>query len=80
MEGPSPLTERRLSSIVPPPWLQANKQSHVSVFATTPEEGPSSPLQLGHELSVRENIYPVDPHNNRSAIDRRSEFVRQQES
>ncbi|XP_017094741.2 probable phosphorylase b kinase regulatory subunit alpha isoform X8 [Drosophila bipectinata] len=79
MEGPSPLTERRLSSIVPPPWLQANKQSHVSVFATTPEEGPSSPLQLGNELSVRENIYPVDPHNNRSAIDRRSEFVRQQE-
>ncbi|KAH8275851.1 hypothetical protein KR018_011978 [Drosophila ironensis] len=80
MEGPSPLTERRLSSIVPPPWLQANKQSHVSVFATTPEEGPSSlPLQLGHELSVRENIYPVDPHHSRSAIDRRSEFVRQQE-
>ncbi|XP_017025367.1 probable phosphorylase b kinase regulatory subunit alpha isoform X12 [Drosophila kikkawai] len=80
MEGPSPLTERRLSSIVPPPWLQPNKQSHVSVFATTPEEGPSSPRQLGHELSVRENIYPVDPHNStRSAIDRRSEFVRQQE-
>ncbi|XP_017113222.1 probable phosphorylase b kinase regulatory subunit alpha isoform X11 [Drosophila elegans] len=81
MEGPSPLTERRLSSIVPPPWLQANKQSHVSVFATTPEEGPaSSPLQhLGNELSVRENIYPVDPHHSRSAIDRRSEFVRQQE-
>ncbi|XP_017041958.1 probable phosphorylase b kinase regulatory subunit alpha isoform X1 [Drosophila ficusphila] len=80
MEGPSPLTERRLSSIVPPPWLQANKQSHVSVFATTPEEGPaSSPLHLGNELSVRENIYPVDPHHSRSAIDRRSEFVRQQE-
>ncbi|XP_016948286.1 probable phosphorylase b kinase regulatory subunit alpha isoform X3 [Drosophila biarmipes] len=80
MEGPSPLTERRLSSIVPPPWLQANKQSHVSVFATTPEEGPAnSPLHLGNELSVRENIYPVDPHHSRSAIDRRSEFVRQQE-
>ncbi|XP_016984690.1 probable phosphorylase b kinase regulatory subunit alpha isoform X10 [Drosophila rhopaloa] len=80
MEGPSPLTERRLSSIVPPPWLQANKQSHVSVFATTPEEGPaSSPLHLGNELSIRENIYPVDPHQSRSAIDRRSEFVRQQE-
>ncbi|EDW51265.1 GM13682 [Drosophila sechellia] len=79
MEGPSPLTERRLSSIVPPPWLQANKQSHVSVFATTPEEGPtSSPLSLGNEL-IRENIYPVDPHHSRSAIDRRSEFVRQQE-
>ncbi|XP_026838471.1 probable phosphorylase b kinase regulatory subunit alpha isoform X8 [Drosophila erecta] len=79
MEGPSPLTERRLSSIVPPPWLQANKQSHVSVFATTPEEGPtSSPLNLGNEL-IRENIYPVDPHHSRSAIDRRSEFVRQQE-
>ncbi|XP_022208956.1 probable phosphorylase b kinase regulatory subunit alpha isoform X1 [Drosophila obscura] len=81
MEGPSPLTERRLSSVVPPPWLQANKQSHVSVFATTPEEGPSSPnLLLGNELVIRENIYPVDPHGpNRSAIDRRSEFVRQQE-
>jgi len=80
MEGPSPLTERRLSSIVPPPWLQANKQSHVSVFATTPEEGPtSSPLSLGNDL-IRENIYPVDPHHSRSAIDRRSEFVRQQES
>nr|NP_001285036.1 uncharacterized protein Dmel_CG7766, isoform I [Drosophila melanogaster]AHN59507.1 uncharacterized protein Dmel_CG7766, isoform I [Drosophila melanogaster] len=79
MEGPSPLTERRLSSIVPPPWLQANKQSHVSVFATTPEEGPtSSPLSLGNDL-IRENIYPVDPHHSRSAIDRRSEFVRQQE-
>ncbi|BFG00455.1 probable phosphorylase b kinase regulatory subunit alpha [Drosophila madeirensis] len=81
MEGPSPLTERRLSSVVPPPWLQANKQSHVSVFATTPEEGPSTPsLLLGNELVIRENIYPVDPHGqNRSAIDRRSEFVRQQE-
>ncbi|XP_068159921.1 probable phosphorylase b kinase regulatory subunit alpha isoform X6 [Drosophila tropicalis] len=78
MEGPSPLTERRLSSIVPPPWLQANKQNHVSVFATTPEEGPSSPPQLGGEL-IRENIYPVDPHHGRLAVDRRSEFVRQQE-
>ncbi|KAH8421122.1 hypothetical protein KR222_006730 [Zaprionus bogoriensis] len=79
MEGPSPLTERRLSSIVPPPWLQASKQGHVSVFATTPEEGPSSPAQLGGELNQRENIYPLDLHHNRSAIDRRSEFVRQQE-
>ncbi|XP_034100178.1 probable phosphorylase b kinase regulatory subunit alpha isoform X2 [Drosophila albomicans] len=79
MEGPSPLTERRLSSVVPPPWLQANKQGHVSVFATTPEEGPTSPPQLGGELGLRENIYPVDPHHSRSAIDRRSEFVRQQE-
>ncbi|XP_023032729.1 probable phosphorylase b kinase regulatory subunit alpha isoform X10 [Drosophila willistoni] len=78
MEGPSPLTERRLSSIVPPPWLQANKQNHVSVFATTPEEGPTSPPQLGGEL-IRENIYPVDPHHGRLAVDRRSEFVRQQE-
>ncbi|XP_060662736.1 LOW QUALITY PROTEIN: probable phosphorylase b kinase regulatory subunit alpha [Drosophila nasuta] len=79
MEGPSPLTERRLSSVVPPPWLQANKQGHVSVFATTPEEGPTSPPQLGGELGLRENICPVDPHHSRSAIDRRSEFVRQQE-
>ncbi|XP_030378800.1 probable phosphorylase b kinase regulatory subunit alpha isoform X3 [Scaptodrosophila lebanonensis] len=78
MEGPSPLTERRLSSIVPPPWLHPNQQSHVSVFATTPEEGPSSPPHLGGEL-IRENIYPIDPHHSRSAIDRRSEFVRQQE-
>lgn len=80
MEGPTPLTERRLSSIVPPPWLQANKQGHVSVFATTPEEGPSSPPQLGGDLGLRENIYPMDPQHSRSAIDRRSEFVRQQES
>ncbi|XP_017852502.1 probable phosphorylase b kinase regulatory subunit alpha isoform X4 [Drosophila busckii] len=79
MEGPTPLTERRLSSIVPPPWLQANKQGHVSVFATTPEEGPTSPPQLGGELGLRENIYPVDPLHSRSAMDRRSEFVRQQE-
>ncbi|XP_064555786.1 probable phosphorylase b kinase regulatory subunit alpha isoform X9 [Drosophila montana] len=79
MEGPTPLTERRLSSIVPPPWLQANKQGHVSVFATTPEEGPSSPPQLGGDLGLRENIYPMDPQHSRSAIDRRSEFVRQQE-
>ncbi|XP_026846594.1 probable phosphorylase b kinase regulatory subunit alpha isoform X6 [Drosophila persimilis] len=81
MEGPAPLTERRLSSVVPPPWLQPNKQSHVSVFATTPEEGPSTPsLHLGNELVIRENIYPVDPHgSNRTTIDRRSEFVRQHE-
>ncbi|EDV99524.1 GH12383 [Drosophila grimshawi] len=79
MEGPSPLTERRLSSIVPPPWLLANKQGHVSVFATTPEEGPTSPPQLGGDLGLRENIYPMDPQHSRSAIDRRSEFVRQQE-
>ncbi|XP_043866299.1 probable phosphorylase b kinase regulatory subunit alpha isoform X10 [Drosophila mojavensis] len=79
MEGPTPLTERRLSSIVPPPWLQPNKQGHVSTFATTPEEGPSSPPQLGGDLGLRENIYPMDPQHSRSAIDRRSEFVRQQE-
>ncbi|KAM8718477.1 hypothetical protein ACLKA7_001650 [Drosophila subpalustris] len=79
MEGPSPLTERRLSSVVPPPWLQASKQGHVSVFATTPEEGPTSPPQLGGELVARENMYPVDPLHSRSAIERRSEFVRQQE-
>ncbi|XP_034472373.1 probable phosphorylase b kinase regulatory subunit alpha isoform X10 [Drosophila innubila] len=79
MEGPSPLTERRLSSVVPPPWLQASKQGHVSVFATTPEEGPTSPPQMGGELVARENMYPVDPLHSRSAIDRRSEFVRQQE-
>ncbi|XP_030243859.1 probable phosphorylase b kinase regulatory subunit alpha isoform X4 [Drosophila navojoa] len=79
MEGPTPLTERRLSSIVPPPWLQPNKQGHVSTFATTPEEGPSSPPHLGGDLGLRENIYPMDPQHSRSAIDRRSEFVRQQE-
>ncbi|XP_030080099.1 probable phosphorylase b kinase regulatory subunit alpha isoform X7 [Drosophila hydei] len=79
MEGPTPLTERRLSSIVPPPWLQPNKQGHVSTFATTPEEGPTSPPQLGGDLGLRENIYPMDPQHSRSAIDRRSEFVRQQE-
>ncbi|XP_053948327.1 probable phosphorylase b kinase regulatory subunit alpha isoform X10 [Anastrepha obliqua] len=75
MEGPTPLSERRLSSIVPPPWLQTNAASNVSVFATTPEEGPNTAV----DPLIRENIYPIDPHHNRSAIERRSEFTRQQE-
>lgn len=74
MEGPTPLIERRLSSIIPPPWLQASK-THIGSFATTPEEGPSPAA-----LQMRENIYPVDPNHSRSALDRRSEFSRQQES
>ncbi|XP_039958316.1 probable phosphorylase b kinase regulatory subunit alpha isoform X10 [Bactrocera neohumeralis] len=75
MEGPTPLTERRLSSVIPPPWLQPNKANNISVFATTPEEGPT----LTVDPLIRENIYPIDPHHNRSAIERRSEFTRQQE-
>lgn len=76
MEGPTPLTERRLSSIVPPPWLQPNKANNISIFATTPEEGSTIVL----DPLIRENIYPIDPHYSRSAIERRSEFTRQQES
>ncbi|XP_017466401.1 PREDICTED: probable phosphorylase b kinase regulatory subunit alpha isoform X3 [Rhagoletis zephyria] len=76
MEGPTPLIERRLSSVVPPPWLQSNKANNISVFDTTPEEGPPN---LVIDPLIRENIYPIDPHHNRSAIERRSEFTRQQE-
>lgn len=76
MEGPTPLTERRLSSVIPPPWLLPNKANNVSVFATTPEEGPTITV----DPLIRENIYPIDPHHSRSAIERRSEFTRQQES
>uniref|UniRef100_W8AWR2 Phosphorylase b kinase regulatory subunit n=2 Tax=Ceratitis capitata TaxID=7213 RepID=W8AWR2_CERCA len=75
MEGPTPLSERRLSSVIPPPWLQPNKANNVSVFATTPEEGPAVVV----DPLIRENIYPIDPHHSRSAIERRSEFTRQQE-
>ncbi|XP_017466405.1 PREDICTED: probable phosphorylase b kinase regulatory subunit alpha isoform X7 [Rhagoletis zephyria] len=68
MEGPTPLIERRLSSVVPPPWLQSNKANNISVFDTTPEEGPPN---LVIDPLIRENIYPIDPHHNRSAIERR---------
>uniref|UniRef100_W8BLK6 Phosphorylase b kinase regulatory subunit n=2 Tax=Ceratitis capitata TaxID=7213 RepID=W8BLK6_CERCA len=67
MEGPTPLSERRLSSVIPPPWLQPNKANNVSVFATTPEEGPAVVV----DPLIRENIYPIDPHHSRSAIERR---------
>nr|XP_036221280.1 probable phosphorylase b kinase regulatory subunit alpha isoform X13 [Bactrocera oleae] len=67
MEGPTPLTERRLSSVIPPPWLLPNKANNVSVFATTPEEGPTITV----DPLIRENIYPIDPHHSRSAIERR---------
>lgn len=79
MEGPLPLTERRLSSIIPPPWLQANKQNQLNVFATTPEEEGSSNRRISDVL-IRENIYPIDINHSRSAIEKRSEFARQQES
>lgn len=78
MEGPTPLTERRLSSVIPPPWLQTNQQSQLNVFSTTPEEGKSN--QHKSEVLIRENIYPIDINHSRSAIEKRSEFARQQES
>lgn len=43
MEGPTPLMERRLSSLVAPTWLLPNKSNHVNVvFAKTPEEENTS--------------------------------------
>lgn len=80
MEGPTPLTERRLSSVVPPPWLQANPPSHLNAFATTPEDSGENPNQVKSEVLIRENIYPIDINHSRSAIEKRSEFARQQES
>uniref|UniRef100_A0A1I8P138 Phosphorylase b kinase regulatory subunit n=1 Tax=Stomoxys calcitrans TaxID=35570 RepID=A0A1I8P138_STOCA len=77
MEGPTPLTERRLSSVIAPPWLQANKQAHHSVFATTPEEGSNN--HSSSNVLIRENIYPIDINHSRSSLEKRSEFNRYSE-
>ncbi|KAM7350192.1 putative phosphorylase b kinase regulatory subunit alpha isoform 6-T6 [Cochliomyia hominivorax] len=83
MEGPTPLTERRLSSVVPPPWLQANQQTQLNTFTVTTEttgnnnNNNSNPVKT--EVLIRENIYPIDINHSRSAIEKRSEFARQQE-
>ncbi|XP_065366232.1 probable phosphorylase b kinase regulatory subunit alpha isoform X7 [Calliphora vicina] len=79
MEGPTPLTERRLSSIIPPPWLQPNQQNQITSFSTTPEGSVSNTNQNRSEVLIRENIYPIDINHSRSAIEKRSEFARQQE-
>ncbi|XP_046801732.1 probable phosphorylase b kinase regulatory subunit alpha isoform X7 [Lucilia cuprina] len=79
MEGPTPLTERRLSSIVPPPWLQANQQTPLNSFTITPEGSSTNTNQNRSEVLIRENIYPIDINHSRSAIEKRSEFARQQE-
>lgn len=79
MEAPIALTERRLSSVIAPPWLQPNKQTHASVFATTPEEGSNGNRKMS-DILIRENCYPIDINHSRSAVEKRSEFARQQES
>ncbi|KAL9883550.1 putative phosphorylase b kinase regulatory subunit alpha isoform 1-T1 [Glossina fuscipes fuscipes] len=71
MEGPTPLTERRLSSVIPPPWLQANKQTHVSIFGITPEEEPPAANNSKTDALIRENIYPIGRNHSRSALERR---------
>lgn len=71
MEGPTPLTERRLSSVIPPPWLQANKQTHVSIFGITPEEEPPASNNSKTDVLIRENIYPIGHNHSRSALERR---------
>ncbi|XP_037811033.1 probable phosphorylase b kinase regulatory subunit alpha isoform X10 [Lucilia sericata] len=71
MEGPTPLTERRLSSIVPPPWLQANQQTPLNSFSTTPEGSATNTNQNRSEVLIRENIYPIDINHSRSAIEKR---------
>uniref|UniRef100_A0A1I8MHS7 Phosphorylase b kinase regulatory subunit n=1 Tax=Musca domestica TaxID=7370 RepID=A0A1I8MHS7_MUSDO len=73
MEGPTPLTERRLSSIIAPPWLQANKQAHASTFAITPEEAPSN--TTSSDVLIRENIYPIDINHSRSSMEKRIQNV-----
>lgn len=79
MEGPTPLTERRLSSVVPPPWLQPNQQNQINTFFTTPEATNANSNQNKSEVLIRENIYPIDINHSRSAIEKRSEFAKQQE-
>ncbi|XP_061387360.1 probable phosphorylase b kinase regulatory subunit alpha isoform X3 [Musca vetustissima] len=74
MEGPTPITERRLSSIIAPPWLQANKQAHSSTFAITPEEAPnnnSNNTTTSSDVLIRENIYPIDINHSRSSMEKR---------
>lgn len=80
MEGPTPLTERRLSSVIPPPWLQPNQQTQITTFSITPEGISYNSNQNKSEVLIRENIYPIDINHSRSAIEKRSEFARQQES
>uniref|UniRef100_A0A1A9UEF0 Phosphorylase b kinase regulatory subunit n=1 Tax=Glossina austeni TaxID=7395 RepID=A0A1A9UEF0_GLOAU len=75
MEGPTPLTERRLSSVIPPPWLQANKQTHVSIFGMTPEEEPPASNNSKTDVLIRENIYPIGHNHSRSALERRAQNV-----
>ncbi|KAL9879967.1 probable phosphorylase b kinase regulatory subunit alpha isoform X1 [Glossina fuscipes] len=75
MEGPTPLTERRLSSVIPPPWLQANKQTHVSIFGITPEEEPPAANNSKTGALIRENIYPIGHNHSRSALERRAQNV-----
>ncbi|KAL9883552.1 putative phosphorylase b kinase regulatory subunit alpha isoform 3-T3 [Glossina fuscipes fuscipes] len=75
MEGPTPLTERRLSSVIPPPWLQANKQTHVSIFGITPEEEPPAANNSKTDALIRENIYPIGRNHSRSALERRAQNV-----
>ncbi|XP_075158461.1 putative phosphorylase b kinase regulatory subunit alpha isoform X10 [Haematobia irritans] len=77
MEGPTPLTERRLSSVIAPPWLQANKQDHHNVFAITPEEGSNN--HSTSDVLIRENIYPIDINHSRQSLEKRSEFGRHSE-
>ncbi|XP_075158460.1 putative phosphorylase b kinase regulatory subunit alpha isoform X9 [Haematobia irritans] len=69
MEGPTPLTERRLSSVIAPPWLQANKQDHHNVFAITPEEGSNN--HSTSDVLIRENIYPIDINHSRQSLEKR---------
>ncbi|XP_073831973.1 probable phosphorylase b kinase regulatory subunit alpha isoform X10 [Musca autumnalis] len=73
MEGPTPLTERRLSSVIAPPWLQANKQAHASTFAITPEENPNN--TSSPDVLIRENIYPIDINHSRSSMEKRIQNV-----
>ncbi|XP_061387368.1 probable phosphorylase b kinase regulatory subunit alpha isoform X4 [Musca vetustissima] len=78
MEGPTPITERRLSSIIAPPWLQANKQAHSSTFAITPEEAPnnnSNNTTTSSDVLIRENIYPIDINHSRSSMEKRIQNV-----
>uniref|UniRef100_A0A1A9X0B4 Phosphorylase b kinase regulatory subunit n=1 Tax=Glossina brevipalpis TaxID=37001 RepID=A0A1A9X0B4_9MUSC len=75
MEGPIPLTERRLSSVIPPPWLQANKQTHINIFGTTPEEEPPAFSNSENDGMIRENVYPIDHNHSHSVLERHVQSV-----
>ncbi|XP_055383024.1 probable phosphorylase b kinase regulatory subunit alpha isoform X3 [Condylostylus longicornis] len=68
MEGPTPLMERRLSSVIPPPWLQP-KLTIPNTFATTPEEETPSSTDEGETLSPSHIVSNITNNANKTQLE-----------